>query len=83
MEGEPAGGARPGFVAAREVAAGEAVLAVPGDLAITSVDVGKVAELAALTEGRSELVGLSLWLLQERAKVSLVAEMLVSVWWGG
>jgi hypothetical protein len=60
---------RPGFVASREVAQGEVVLQVPGDLAITSVDVDKDPQLAALAQGRSELVGLALWLLQERSKV--------------
>lgn len=60
---------RPGFVASREVAQGEVVLQVPGDLAITSVDVDKDPPLAALAQGCSELVGLALWLLQERSKV--------------
>lgn len=68
-DGEAGAPPRPAFLAARDVAAGEAVLAVPGDLAVTSVDVGKDAGLAALAEGRSELVGLALWLMQERAKV--------------
>jgi len=58
-----------GLLANREVAAGEVVLQVPGDLAITSVDVGKDPALAPLAEGRSELVGLALWLMQERGKV--------------
>lgn len=74
VEGEPGGAARPGFVAARDVGAGEVVLTVPGDLAITSVDVGKAPQLAALAEGRSELVGLALWLMQERAKVRSVGQ---------
>ena len=68
-EGEAGAPPRPAFLATRDVAAGEAVLAIPGDLAVTSVDVGKDAALAALAEGRSELVGLALWLMQERAKV--------------
>lgn len=67
---EAAGGeARTGFVATRDVAAGEVVLQIPGDLAITSVDVEKDDALAAVAAGRSELVGLALWLMQERAKV--------------
>ena len=37
------------------------------------MDVGKDPALAAVAEGRSELVGLALWLLAERAKVG----------WGG
>lgn len=66
---EGAGGTqRPGLVAARDVAANEVVLQIPGDLAVTSVDVGKDEALAAAAAGRSELVGLALWLLQERAK---------------
>ena len=69
LEGEAGVGQRPGFVAAREVAAGEALLQLPGDLAITSVDVGKDAALAAVVQERSELVGLALWIMQERAKV--------------
>ncbi len=68
-EGEAGAAPRPAFLAARNIAVGEAVLAVPGDLAVTSVDVGKDAALAALAEGRSELVGLALWLMQERDKV--------------
>ncbi|PSC76514.1 U3 small nucleolar ribonucleo MPP10 [Micractinium conductrix] len=66
---EALGGAqRTGFVASRGTAAGEVLLQLPGDLAITSVDVGKDPALAAVAEGRSELVGLALWLLAERAK---------------
>ncbi|PRW58899.1 rubisco small subunit N-methyltransferase [Chlorella sorokiniana] len=68
VDGEVGAPPRPAFLAARDVAVGEAVLAVPGDLAVTSVDVGKDAALAALAEGRSELVGLALWLMQERDK---------------
>ncbi len=60
---------RLGFVAAGSVAAGEVLLQIPGDLAITSVDVDKDPALAAVADGRSELVGLALWLMQERGKV--------------
>lgn len=67
---EGAGGTqRPGFVAAGSVAAGDVLLQIPGDLAVTSVDVDKDPALAAVAEGRSELVGLALWLMQERGKV--------------
>ncbi|KAL4445791.1 hypothetical protein ABPG77_008990 [Micractinium sp. CCAP 211/92] len=59
---------RLGFVAAGSVAAGEVLLQIPGDLAITSVDVDKDPALAAVADGRSELVGLALWLMQERGK---------------
>lgn len=47
----------------------QVLLEIPGDLGITSMDVEKDPKLAQLAEGRSELVGLALWLLQERAKV--------------
>lgn len=67
---EGAGGIqRPGFVAAGSIAAGEVLLQIPGDLAITSVDVDKDPALAVVAAGRSELVGLALWLMQERGKV--------------
>ena len=68
LDGEP-GVQRHGFVAARDVGQGEVLLQVPGSLAITAVDVGKDAQLEVLARGRSELVGLALWLMQERAKV--------------
>lgn len=68
-EGAAGAPPRPAFLAAHAAAAGEALLAIPGDLAVTSVDVGKDAGLAAVAEGRSELVGLALWLMQERDKV--------------
>ena len=45
------------------------LLEIPGDLGVTSVDVEKAPALARLAEGRSELVGLALWLMAERAKV--------------
>ena len=77
---------RPGFVASREVAQGEVVLQVPGDLAITAVDVDKDPKLAALAQGHSELVGLALWLLQERSKVrvcgGLAGWVLAGCWLG-
>ena len=69
VEGDLPGVQRAGFVTVREVAAGEALLQLPGDLAVTSVDVGKDAALAPLAQGRSELVGLALWLMLERSKV--------------
>lgn len=47
----------------------QVLLEIPGDLGITSVDVEKNPALAALAAGRSELVGLALWLMAERAKV--------------
>lgn len=68
-EGAAGAPPRPAFLAARAAVTGEALLAIPGDLTVTSVDVGKDAGLAAVAEGRSELVGLALWLMQEREKV--------------
>lgn len=63
---------RAGFLASREVAIGEPVLEIPNTLAITSIDVSKCPQLHTLAAGRSELVGLALWLMQERSKVSKV-----------
>ena len=57
-----------GFTASRDVAKGEVILEIPGDLAVTSVDVGKDELLSTLAEGRSELVGLALFLMQERSR---------------
>jgi histone-lysine N-methyltransferase SETD3 len=57
-----------GFTASRDVAKSEVILEIPGDLAVTSVDVGKDEMLSALAEGRSELVGLALFLMQERSR---------------
>ena len=68
LEGVP-GVQRCGFVAARDAAAGDVLLQIPGSLAITAVDVAKDPQLEPLAQGRSELVGLALWLMQERSKV--------------
>jgi protein-histidine N-methyltransferase len=57
-----------GYVATRSVEAGEPLLIIPGDLGVTSVDVDKDPELAPLAQGRSELVGLALWLAKERSR---------------
>jgi histone-lysine N-methyltransferase SETD3 len=62
-----------GFTASRDVAKGEVILEIPGDLAATSVDVGKDELLSTLAEGRSELVGLALFLMQERSRGSASA----------
>ncbi|KAG7675298.1 hypothetical protein Ndes2526B_g08170 [Nannochloris sp. 'desiccata'] len=62
-----------GFTASRDVAKGEVILEIPGDLAVTSVDVGKDELLSTLAEGRSELVGLALFLMQERFRGSASA----------
>lgn len=57
----------PGFVSNKEVAKGEVLLEIPGDLGITSVDVGADTVLAPLAEGRSELVGLALFLMRQKS----------------
>jgi len=57
-----------GFTASRNAAKGEVILEIPGDLGVTSVDVGKDEVLSTLAEGRSELVGLALFLMQERSR---------------
>lgn len=60
---------KPGLVASRDTRMGEVLLEIPGDLGVTNVDVDKNPALATLAEGRSELVGLALWLMNERSKV--------------
>ena len=42
---------------------------LPGDISVTTVDVGAHAEAAPLAAGRGELTGLALWLMAERQKV--------------
>lgn len=69
LDGE-AGTKRSGFVASKAVTQSDVVLEIPGSLAITSVDVSKDPQLEALARGRSELVGLALWLMLERSKAS-------------
>jgi len=57
----------PGFVVTNQVGKGEFLLRIPGDLGISSVDVAEDDELAPLAEGRSELVGLALFLMKHRS----------------
>lgn len=57
-----------GFIINQDAARDDILLEIPGDLAVTSVDVAKDPLLNTLAEGRSELVGLALFLIQERAK---------------
>lgn len=57
-----------GLVTNKVVGKGEILLEISGDLAITSADVQKDPDLAALAEDRSELVGLALFLIKERSK---------------
>mmetsp|Transcript_15687 Transcript_15687/g.49275 ORF Transcript_15687/g.49275 Transcript_15687/m.49275 type:complete len:523 (-) Transcript_15687:134-1702(-) len=59
---------RQGYAAAREVAPGEVVLEVPESLAITVADVQKDGTVAGVAEGQGELLGITLWLMAERAK---------------
>ena len=54
-----------GFTIATEaVQKGSVLLEIPGDLAATAVDVAKDPVIAPLAEGRGELVGLALLLMQ-------------------
>ena len=57
-----------GFITNSDASKGDIILEIPGDLAVTSVDVGKDQLLSTLAEGRSELVGLALFLMLERSK---------------
>ena len=47
----------------------QAIMALPGELSITAVDVTTHEEVASLAEGFGELTGLALWLMAERQKV--------------
>lgn len=49
----------------------QALLTIPGDVAVTREDVAADMACAQLAEGRSELVGLALWLVSQRCKVHL------------
>ena len=51
-----------------DVRAGEPLIEIPQNLAVTSVDVADSPIVAGLAAGRGELVGLALWLCHERAK---------------
>ena len=54
-----------------DVRAGEPLIEIPQNLAVTSVDVADSPIVAELATGRGELVGLALWLTLERHKGSL------------
>ena len=62
-------GGRASLVA--DVRAGEPLVEIPQNLAVTSVDVAESPIVAGLAAGRGELVGLALWLCHERAKGGL------------
>ena len=47
----------------------QAVLSLPADLGITAADAHAKASISELTEGRSELVCLALWIMAERSEV--------------
>lgn len=60
-------GDRVGFVAERDVDAGEVLLETSGSLAITAVDAAKHDVVGEVAQECEELVALALWLLAERA----------------
>lgn len=49
----------------------QVLLSIPGDVAVTREDVAADTTCARLAAGRSELVGLALWLISHRCKVHL------------
>jgi len=51
-----------------DVRAGEPLIEIPQNLAVTSVDVTDSPIVSGLAAGRGELIGLSLWLCHERYK---------------
>ena len=48
----------------------QVLLSIPGDVAVTKEDVAADTACVQLASGRSELVGLALWLVAQRCKVS-------------
>jgi histone-lysine N-methyltransferase SETD3 len=63
-------GERVGMIAARDVQAGEVLLEVPESLAVTAIDAEKHDLVGPIAAQCSELVGLTLWLMAERARGS-------------
>ncbi|KAL3145868.1 hypothetical protein ABBQ38_015239 [Trebouxia sp. C0009 RCD-2024] len=55
-------------VTTRKLRHGEVLLSIPGDIAVTKEDVAADTACAQLASGRSELVGLALWLVSQRCK---------------
>ncbi len=49
----------------------QVLLSIPGDVAVTKEDVAAESACAQLASGRSEVVGLALWLIVHRCKVTL------------
>lgn len=62
------GEAELGYVATGKISVGDVLLEIPGDLAVTAADVDKDEILSCIARDRSELVGLALFLMQERKK---------------
>jgi protein-histidine N-methyltransferase len=64
---EDNGSKRVAYFTTRDINKGESLLEIPGDIAVTTVDVEKDDILSQLAQGRSELVSLSLWLMRQRS----------------
>ena len=47
----------------------QALLEIPGDFAVSDADVAGHPVVSQLAEGRSQLIGLALWLMAEQALV--------------
>eukprot|EP00882_Tetradesmus_deserticola_P007360 GHRQ01007754.1.p1 GENE.GHRQ01007754.1~~GHRQ01007754.1.p1 ORF type:complete len:476 (+),score=189.66 GHRQ01007754.1:146-1573(+) len=62
------GGERVGLIAAADAQAGEVLLQVPESLAVTGIDAEKHDLVGPVAAQCSELVGLTLWLMAERAR---------------
>lgn len=60
-------GERVGLIATSDAAAGEVLLELPESLAVTSIDAEKHELVGPIAKGVSELVGITLWLMAERA----------------
>lgn len=61
-------GQRVGLIAAEDVHSGEVLLEIPERLCVTSIDADKHELVGAVAKDCSELVGLTLWLMAERAE---------------
>ena len=55
---------------ARSMLSVQVLFSLPGDHAVTMTDVQTEPAVAGVAEGRGELIGLALWLMYERSKVS-------------
>lgn len=61
-------GDRVGLIAARDVQSGDILLEIPESLCVTSIDAEKHELVGAVAQECSELIGLTLWLMAERAQ---------------